>query len=767
MPQPITNQTAPAATPAPPSPAVVATNSSARAVCSDVASAARGSLLVAQQEVSRVLHAAIHSRNRERASARIQRLFRRGDYSRTARTDAAPTVPSAPSHPSIDRPSENDQTMDIEFVSTRAAIPAIAAASARSLDRIRNAPNANPPSILPETATLEEDFLLLSRLVWGVEELRPMQLRTVKAIYEHEKLVVIDVTGGGKSHNIRLLGSFLGGVHVIFHPILALTADQLTQFQSGSDEYGAIVAINLDEVATTNAVKRKIIAYITRLTKSTSTTVFFFSSPQYMDANPAIMNALLNCCARKGTFRSITIDEAHLWAKQGSSFREEIRFLQHNFFAPLYAGNNDGPLFLAMTATMSLKTLATFSSLTYVGFPPERRVWSSASAFAQTNITMKHHVSNEYTRNLDEVVTVSRETPSAGAFIFVNMKSLSHKLLPKLEDKLQGAVDVIHVHGSLAKEEKLTMIKLLMGTILVSGFHPNVLLATSAADIGINHPNCLMVLIFEWPEDLATYVQRRGRAGRRGQEAVVILVAGISAYSSLMWRIYSSGDHVDEDSDDANNTIAGANTMVTPKKAKRHKQSTRKEYPLTTGQRKKLVGRGIAEFMDVLQVFCLLDGCQHARIQEYLAKGQLGQVPNALSTCGGACPVCSGAWHETFLPVDKHAVILWFNSGTVRDAFPMDPNVDNLFKLLWKVKHWTVAIFDVAVSNVRKSHIEAFFLQMIAAGFIAVQRKSGSMKWVVCREPTNRYSDRLVYENIDRWSNVHTYPEGRTRSNRM
>ena len=92
-----------------------------------------------------------------------------------------------------------------------------------------------------------------------------MQLRTVKAIYEHEQIAVIDVTGGGKLHNFRLTGTFLGGVHLIFHPILALTADQLTQFQSGSDEYGAIVAINLDEIATTIAVKRKIIAFITQL----------------------------------------------------------------------------------------------------------------------------------------------------------------------------------------------------------------------------------------------------------------------------------------------------------------------------------------------------------------------------------------------------------------------------------------------------------------------------------------------------------------------
>ena len=62
----------------------------------------------------------------------------------------------------------SDQNMDVEFLSTRAAIPAIAATSARSLASIQNNPNANPSSVFPETATVEEDlnnWLLLMLLV--------------------------------------------------------------------------------------------------------------------------------------------------------------------------------------------------------------------------------------------------------------------------------------------------------------------------------------------------------------------------------------------------------------------------------------------------------------------------------------------------------------------------------------------------------------------------------------------------------------------------
>ena len=73
-------------------------------------------------------------------------------------------------------------------------------------------------------------------------------------------------------------------------------------------------------------------------------------------------------------------------------------------------------------------------------------------------------------------------------------------MLPLLDGKLGDknvAVDVIHVHGSLAKDEKLNLTKLLMGTMTVLDFNPNILLATSAADLGINHPNVGLVLIYK------------------------------------------------------------------------------------------------------------------------------------------------------------------------------------------------------------------------------------------------------------------------------
>ena len=58
------------------------------------------------------------------------------------------------------------------------------------------------------------------------------------------------------------------------------------------------------------------------------------------------------------------------------------------------------------------------------------------------------------------------------------------------------------------------------------------------------------------------------------------------------------------------------------------------------------------------------------------------------------------------------------NSG----CFPMKATAASLYDLLWKKEKWTEAIFDVKVSTLLKYNVEAFFLQLIAAGMLSADR---------------------------------------------
>ena len=667
----------------------------------------------------------------------------------------------------------------VATITTHAVIPAIAAAAA--LGRIAMDVDSDAPPLLalPPATTLAEHVHNLSKLVWNVDELRPMQKRTMEALYELERVICIDRTGGGKSHIIRLLGTLFKGVHLIFHPILSLTGDQLHQFQQGCQDYGLVSAINLDEIANSTAVKKKVIKWIQQTKKNSTATKFFFISPQYLVKHADVRNTLLKC-ARNGVLRSITIDEAHLWAQHGTSFRYEIRHLQKTFFQPIYSGNGEGPLFLATSATVSLSTVASISNLTAVGFPHPNRVVASAEDFGQHYITMQHKVSHEYTKSLDAVVDYAIANPTGCAFVFVNSKAQSHRIVPKLEAKLdmkKVTADLIHIHGSVGKKGKLKLIKLFVQTLRVAGFEPRVLVATSSADVGIHHKDGGFVIIIEWPSDLATYVQRRGRTSRRGQPSIVIVVAGVSAYLSLIRRIYRQTIDDDDDEDEDNN-IAGFNTLITPRKKhnnqrgttnnsnvnRRHEESL--QYRLKPSQKKHLRDTQLNHLVEVIDFFSLNRGCQHARIQEYLATGKLPIVTeSAIRTCDDACGICSGSWHLNFLPVYKDAVVAWFNSVAVRDAFPMDATMDNLFGLLWGVGHWVTAIFDKGVSTVNKYNVESFFLQLIGSRIIEARLLKGNLKWVFCHERVNEYTDILCYtkESYRTGVQLHPLPHNRNR----
>ena len=72
-------------------------------------------------------------------------------------------------------------------------------------------------------------FTSLSRLVFGVPTLCPAQSKALPHLFANERcagtLLLVDRTGGGKSHVMRLSGVFLRGITLVCVPLLALAAD--------------------------------------------------------------------------------------------------------------------------------------------------------------------------------------------------------------------------------------------------------------------------------------------------------------------------------------------------------------------------------------------------------------------------------------------------------------------------------------------------------------------------------------------------------------
>ena len=114
------------------------------------------------------------------------------------------------------------------------------------------------------------------------------------------------------------------------------------------------------------AVQENVIPRITALPYESSTTIFLLFSPQFIAENGSFKKAIL-ACAKNKILRMVAIDEAHLYAMHGRSFRVQIHQLLPDLFKIIFADDKQHyTLCLVTTATMTQSLLTSLSQLTNV-----------------------------------------------------------------------------------------------------------------------------------------------------------------------------------------------------------------------------------------------------------------------------------------------------------------------------------------------------------------------------------------------------------------
>jgi len=133
------------------------------------------------------------------------------------------------------------------------------------------------------------------------------------------------------------------------------------------------------------------------------------------------------------------------------------------------------------------------------------------------------------------------------------------------------------------------------------------------------------------------------------------------------------------------NNIVTCNTIVvTPKK----KQSAQQianilQYALTDGDIQQLIKNQLADAGEVWKLFNTNCGCQHQRIQLYLAHGEFADHLVSKDVLCAACPVCTGKWDHYFLPVRKDVVKQWLQAAMLDSSFSVKSTAANLLAFLW------------------------------------------------------------------------------------
>ena len=111
-----------------------------------------------------------------------------------------------------------------------------------------------------------------------------MQVTAVETvIFDPEcegKLLVVGRTSGGKSHILRMIATFIGGIIVVIVPLLALTVDQMAKIEVSLQDCGSVTAVHLNEL-TGEQINGEVLPRMHEIDYNFESTMYIFTSPQF------------------------------------------------------------------------------------------------------------------------------------------------------------------------------------------------------------------------------------------------------------------------------------------------------------------------------------------------------------------------------------------------------------------------------------------------------------------------------------------------------
>ena len=319
---------------------------------------------------------------------------------------------------------------------------------------------------------------------WGYPDFRPQQRGIIEAALADRDVLALLPTSAGKSLCYQLPALATGGLTLVISPLIALMEDQVAALRRRSIGAAALHSgLSAEEQSEylEAAMRGKIrILYV---------------SPERLQL-PHFAESLEDL---KPTL--LAVDEAHCVSQWGHDFRPD--YLRIREFRRQLRGV---PL-MALTGSATPAVRADIEE--YLGlFKP----YVAKQSVDRPNLELQ--VCHTPTR-LGDARKLLTEQTSGSALVYCRSRRQTEALARQLsDDGLQAAI----YHAGLTSVQRKTA-----QADWMSGKVP-VMIATTAFGMGVDKGNVRLVLHYEAPEDLESYYQEVGRAGRDGMPAKAVLL---------------------------------------------------------------------------------------------------------------------------------------------------------------------------------------------------------------------------------------------------
>jgi superfamily II DNA helicase RecQ len=279
-------------------------------------------------------------------------------------------------------------------------------------------------------------------------------------------ILLVRPTGGGKSSVRDVYSLMNGGVSLTISPLLSLGADQEEKLKvKAKQTLGPVCPIHIDEFRSV-VEQKQTVSKIKSLLKDGDTTVFIFSSPQAIVRNK-VWCGLIDHLIKNDRLSMVCVDEVHLFAHFGMTFRKEFQHLDQKLFRKLRVGNSRSctkvPI-LFMTATCTEAIVDRVEAMSGLTFNRDTGVfWPEPEEMSHRHVFLEVAYTTMPISNFQKKIEPTLRACHVSKFIlYTNTRRAVKRETPKLGawiDKNGFKSDILMIIGTLQKEQKFFHIR--------------------------------------------------------------------------------------------------------------------------------------------------------------------------------------------------------------------------------------------------------------------------------------------------------------------
>lgn len=338
--------------------------------------------------------------------------------------------------------------------------------------------------------------------IFGYAEFRPLQEQIIAQVLAKKDSVVIMPTGGGKSLCYQIPALLFNGLTIVVSPLISLMKDQVEQLR----EFGIEAAL-LNSSLTPEAYTHNLM----QVQQGKAKLLYVAPETLLMKRTKKLLESIKVDC--------FTIDEAHCISEWGHDFRPEYRQL-----AEVRKEFPDA-VCLALTATATPRVREDIRRNLDLKSPAE-----FVASFDRKNLFLKiADKKDPQNQVLDFLYTRKQQS----GIIYC----LSRRQVDELSITLQQhGYSARPYHAGLSDQDRET------NQLAFIRDDVSIIVATIAFGMGINKPNVRFVMHYDMPQNIESYYQQIGRAGRDGLRSDCVLLYSSSDTQKIKYFINKKED---------------------------------------------------------------------------------------------------------------------------------------------------------------------------------------------------------------------------------